>query len=355
MKRGFTEAEARCIYKHLTRTIPNVDLRGSMIEIDSYGGAINRKELLETTSVAQRASVLKLQFMTFWGDSKEGFSGSATFTKISTLAPTPIQVTKKLLTGAPTTKVATSTTRIAICLLAPTLLRRGRTLSISAVRKTKMRPQQYLSSRHVDTLLRVSLRRTPMMRSHAFNRRHFLRILGTVPLALRTSLAQTRLSTLRFVYIGSGCDQIQVFHIDGPRWMLKQIVPCKAPASLTIDPNRRLLSAVNQVAHRQHVPTGSVETFTIDCDGRLPTFSKASLSLSVCDPPPHLTLSPDGKTAVVAIHGGGAYSLLTSPDNGEPLQIAGILKRLAGGQTCCIKTPLIPTWFFDTTYSRYRI
>jgi FAD/FMN-containing dehydrogenase len=71
MKRGFTEAEARCIYKHLTRTIPNVDLRGSMIEIDSYGGAINRKELLETTSVAQRASVVKLQFMTFWGDSKD--------------------------------------------------------------------------------------------------------------------------------------------------------------------------------------------------------------------------------------------------------------------------------------------
>jgi hypothetical protein len=71
MKRGFTEAEARCIYKHLTRTIPNVDLRGSMIEIDSYGGAINRKGLLETTSVAQRASVLKLQFMTFWGDPKD--------------------------------------------------------------------------------------------------------------------------------------------------------------------------------------------------------------------------------------------------------------------------------------------
>jgi FAD/FMN-containing dehydrogenase len=71
MKRGFTEAEARCIYKHLTRPIPNVDLRGSMIEIDSYGGAINRKELLETTSVAQRASVVKLQFMTFWGDSKD--------------------------------------------------------------------------------------------------------------------------------------------------------------------------------------------------------------------------------------------------------------------------------------------
>ena len=71
MKRGFTETEARCIYKHMTRTIPNVDLRGSVIEMDSYGGAINHKEFLATTSVAQRSSVLKLQFMTFWGNPED--------------------------------------------------------------------------------------------------------------------------------------------------------------------------------------------------------------------------------------------------------------------------------------------
>lgn len=71
MKLGFTEAEARCLYKHMTRKMPGVDLRGSTIGIDSYGGATNRKELLETTAVAQRSSVLKLQPMTFWNDAKD--------------------------------------------------------------------------------------------------------------------------------------------------------------------------------------------------------------------------------------------------------------------------------------------
>jgi hypothetical protein len=65
-KRGFTEAEARCMYKHMGREIPGVELRGSIIEIDSYGGAINRKELIETTAVAQRSSIIKMQPMTFW-------------------------------------------------------------------------------------------------------------------------------------------------------------------------------------------------------------------------------------------------------------------------------------------------
>ncbi len=71
MKQGFTEAEARCLYKHMTRTIPGTDLRGSTIGIDSYGGAINRAEMADKTAAAQRASVLKLQPMTFWNDAKE--------------------------------------------------------------------------------------------------------------------------------------------------------------------------------------------------------------------------------------------------------------------------------------------
>jgi hypothetical protein len=66
LKRGFSDAEARCMYKHMGREIPGVDLRGSIIEIDSYGGAINRKDLIKTTAVAQRSSIIKMQPMTFW-------------------------------------------------------------------------------------------------------------------------------------------------------------------------------------------------------------------------------------------------------------------------------------------------
>ena len=71
LKRGFTEAEARCIYKHMHRTIPNADLRGSILEIDSYGGAINRKGLAQTTAVAQRSSIIKMQPMAFWSNPED--------------------------------------------------------------------------------------------------------------------------------------------------------------------------------------------------------------------------------------------------------------------------------------------
>lgn len=71
MKRGFTESEARCIYKHLQRTLPGTDLNGSMVEIDSYGGAINRARLVEETSAPQRSSVIKIQPMTFWSNPAE--------------------------------------------------------------------------------------------------------------------------------------------------------------------------------------------------------------------------------------------------------------------------------------------
>ena len=71
MKRGFTAAEAQCMYKHMTRTINGADLRGSMVEIDSYGGATNRKNLVDETAVAQRSSVIKLQYQTYWREEKD--------------------------------------------------------------------------------------------------------------------------------------------------------------------------------------------------------------------------------------------------------------------------------------------
>jgi FAD/FMN-containing dehydrogenase len=71
MKRGFTETEARCIYKHMGREIGGVHLHGCMVEIDSYGGAINRREMLASTAVSQRASVIKMQPMTFWSEPAE--------------------------------------------------------------------------------------------------------------------------------------------------------------------------------------------------------------------------------------------------------------------------------------------
>lgn len=71
MKRNFTSAEIACIYKHLTRTMPGVDLSRCTLSADSYGGATNKKELLETTSMPQRSSIMKLQFLTYWNRPEE--------------------------------------------------------------------------------------------------------------------------------------------------------------------------------------------------------------------------------------------------------------------------------------------
>ncbi len=66
MKQNFTSAEAKCIYKHLTRTIAGTSLRGSVLAVDSYGGAVNNSALAAKTAIAQRSSIMKLQFMSFW-------------------------------------------------------------------------------------------------------------------------------------------------------------------------------------------------------------------------------------------------------------------------------------------------
>ena len=71
MKQNFTPAEAKCIYKHLTRTIPGVDLRGSVMAVDTYGGAVNKQGKAEGTSVWQRASIMKVQFQQYWDHADE--------------------------------------------------------------------------------------------------------------------------------------------------------------------------------------------------------------------------------------------------------------------------------------------
>jgi hypothetical protein len=71
MKKNFTAHEISVLYKHLTRMMPGVDLQHTVLEVDSYGGAMNRKEMLEETVAFQRSSIMKLQFQTYWTDPTE--------------------------------------------------------------------------------------------------------------------------------------------------------------------------------------------------------------------------------------------------------------------------------------------
>lgn len=64
MKRNFVPAEAQTIYRFYSGN--SIAARSSVIAVDSYGGAVNRPGLDEETAVAQRASIMKLQWMCFW-------------------------------------------------------------------------------------------------------------------------------------------------------------------------------------------------------------------------------------------------------------------------------------------------
>lgn len=67
MKKNFTTAEAKCLYRFLHQSVPGLDLRGSVILVDSYGGAVNQPHMAEETSIWQRSSVMKLQYISTWG------------------------------------------------------------------------------------------------------------------------------------------------------------------------------------------------------------------------------------------------------------------------------------------------
>jgi len=71
MRKDYTAREIAVFYKYLTRTMPGIDLTRSVVEVDSYGGAINRQRMLEDTVAFQRSSVMSLQFQTYWMNAAE--------------------------------------------------------------------------------------------------------------------------------------------------------------------------------------------------------------------------------------------------------------------------------------------
>jgi hypothetical protein len=71
MKRSFTPAESACFYKYLNQMPAGVDLSHATVLIDSFGGEANKAGMLEETSTAQRASVMKMQFIVSWSELKD--------------------------------------------------------------------------------------------------------------------------------------------------------------------------------------------------------------------------------------------------------------------------------------------
>ncbi|MEU0937533.1 FAD-binding protein [Embleya sp. NPDC005971] len=63
MTRGFTEDQIDAILFHLTD--PDYDNPDALVQVDSYGGAIN-DVAAAATAVPQRSSILKLQYQVYW-------------------------------------------------------------------------------------------------------------------------------------------------------------------------------------------------------------------------------------------------------------------------------------------------
>jgi len=77
MKKRFPDNQVEAIYKWLHTTPAGVspaDMSQTLLQVDSYGGAINRRTP-DATPVPQRSSIMKLQYQTYWiNDSKPGES-----------------------------------------------------------------------------------------------------------------------------------------------------------------------------------------------------------------------------------------------------------------------------------------
>lgn len=78
LRKGFTPDQVEIIYEFLTavRFTPGgapVDLSQSLLQVDTYGGAINLVAP-EVTAVSQRSSIFKLQYQTYWQDELDGAS-----------------------------------------------------------------------------------------------------------------------------------------------------------------------------------------------------------------------------------------------------------------------------------------
>lgn len=70
MRKPFPRDQVEAIFEHLQTVpegVPAADMSQSLLQVDTYGGAINTVSPT-ATAVPQRSSILKLQYQTYWQD-----------------------------------------------------------------------------------------------------------------------------------------------------------------------------------------------------------------------------------------------------------------------------------------------
>jgi 6-phosphogluconolactonase len=202
--------------------------------------------------------------------------------------------------------------------------------------------------------------------SGGLSRRGFVRAAGITALTTRAGLLQAKLhqgveSSVpsarpnRFAFVGVMGDKpgVYVYAIDGEMWRLRQIVSSEAPISLALHPSGHSLYVINEVSSYRGLPRGSVEAYGVDANsGQLNLLGREGLSLSATMPR-HLAVAPDGKSVVVAVHGGGAYNQLPILTDGYLGRVSSILKETGCGPAAEHQEAAHPqTVLFDTTGKR---
>lgn len=73
MRKGFPQDQVEAIFNNLKVIPPGLsasDMTQSLLQVDTYGGAINNLSPT-ATAIPQRSSILKLQYQTYWQDPKD--------------------------------------------------------------------------------------------------------------------------------------------------------------------------------------------------------------------------------------------------------------------------------------------
>ncbi len=202
--------------------------------------------------------------------------------------------------------------------------------------------------------------------SRGLSRRGFVRAAGITALTARAGLLQAKLhqevespvpsvqpNRFAFVCVMGATPGVQVYAIDGEMWRLRQIVASEAPISLALHPSGRSLYVLNEVSDYRGLPRGSVEAYGLDSEtGQLNLLGREGLSLSATMPR-HLAVAPDGKSVVVAVHGGGAYNQLPILADGRLGHVSSILKETGCGPVAEHQEAAHPqTILFDTSGKR---
>jgi 6-phosphogluconolactonase len=165
------------------------------------------------------------------------------------------------------------------------------------------------------------------------DRRRFLQLAGSASLLSaaggRFGWAASRPTTIGFAYIGAE-QAIHVYSISAEkRFVKRQTIATAQPVAMAISNGH--LYVANGVSQYGNLPRGSVEAYAMDATtGRLEWKNRAPLSLSAISPRA-LAIAPNGRSIVVAVHGGGAYNVLSLEADGRLGRVSGILKEIGSG------------------------